>query len=154
MSGGLGACGYGNASYGYGDVPVGNSSTAALLKKTDGTQGDAAYIDPTTGDFVLDANGNKVGWDSLDQMVYLALATTLGSSAVTTLGIALPSGLITPNIATQNQNAVYAALKSLTDQNLITILSVVTLRQPNPDGLRLQVGWQSVSTGQIQKTFV
>ncbi|WP_437489481.1 hypothetical protein WME75_10795 [Sorangium sp. So ce1014] len=130
-----------------------NSSTAKLLRRPDGTYGDCALIDTRSGDFVLDDAGNKIGWDSLNQMVYLAVRTAVGSSAVQTMGIELPTGVITDNAATRTRNAVEAALKSMTGRNLISILDV-TMTRVAQSGVQVAVKWKALSTGKVETTFV
>ncbi|WP_437767189.1 hypothetical protein WMF27_20485 [Sorangium sp. So ce281] len=150
---GIGACGFGSSRYGFGSPAQVNSSTAELLRRPDGTYGDCALIDTRSGDFVLDDAGNKVGWESLSQMVYLALRTALASSAVQTMGIELPTGVITDNIATRNRQAVEAALKSMTARNLISIIDVTTARVTQ-SGVQVAVKWKALSTGKVETTFV
>jgi hypothetical protein len=150
---GMGACPMGSSLFGYGTTPAAPAATAALLVKLDGSQGDAALIDTQTGDYVLDAFGNKVGDSSVNQMVYLALATVLGSSAVQTMGLAPLGGVITAGTIQQAKNAIAAALKPLTDLNLIVILSIDVGRF-NASGIQRRVRWQTVTTGQVQATFV
>ena len=118
---GFGESGFGSAGYGYGDPATAVSATSKIFVQADGSQGDCAYIDPATRDYVLDEKGNKVGWDSLKQRVYLALRTQLGSSCIQDQGVEWPSGIRTENIAVKNKNAVNLALKSLVDQNLIEV---------------------------------
>lgn len=150
---GLGECGFGSDGFGWGAPATTNSSTASLLRQSDGTVGDVVKLDTKTGDYVLDANGNKVGWDSLSQRVYLALFTVLGSSAVATMGIDLPTGVITDDIATKNRNAVAAALKSLTDANLVELVDVITTLVGN-SAVQLEVKWRDVSSGSIASVFI
>ncbi|KYF87781.1 hypothetical protein BE20_24870 [Sorangium cellulosum] len=86
-------------------------------------------------------------------MVYLALRTALGSSAVPTMGIEFPTGVINDNIATRNRNAVEAALKPMTARNLISILDVTTSRVTQ-SGVQVAVKWKALSTGKVETTFV
>lgn len=150
---GLGAAGFGSSGFGFGTPASNNSSTAALLRKEDGSIGDCVKIDTRSGDYVLDEAGNKVGWDSLEQSVYLALRTLKGSAAVATLGIELPTGVIRDDLATRNRAAVAAALKSLTDARLLELVDVLTTRL-GTSAVQLEVKWKRLSTGQIQSAFV
>lgn len=153
MSGGMGSCGFGNAPMGSGDIVTGAASPSRFLLKEDGTLGECAKINPVTGDFVVTARGEKVGDDSINQMVYLALRTDLGSAAVTTLGIELPSGVIRDDVKVTVRNAVLAAVKRLTDANLIAVVDVATDRL-GPTSIRIHVRWQRLSTGQVFSTFI
>jgi len=144
---GFGACGFGSAGLGFGTPAATNSTTAALLIQSDGpgvgTPGDCVKLDTVTGDYVLDAQGNKVGWDSLSQRVYLALRTALGSAAVQTMGIKMPRGVITDNIKAQIGNAVRLALAPLTSANLLTIASIV-INRVGTNALSTEVAWRAV----------
>jgi hypothetical protein len=150
---GMGACPMGSSLFGYGTTPAAPAATAALLVKQDGTQGDAALLNAQTGDYVLDAYGNKVGDSSVNQSVFLALATVLGSAAVQTMGVAPLGGVITTGTIQQAKNAITAALAPLTSANLITILAIDVGRF-NQSGVQRRVRWQTVTTGQIQTSFV
>ncbi len=150
---GFGESGFGSAGYGYGDPAIGISATSKIFVQADGTQGDCAYIDPATRNYVLDERGNKVGWDSIRQKVYLALRTTLGSSCIADQGIEWPRGVRTEDIATKNKLAVNAALKTMIDQNLIEVVQVLT-GIVGPSGETVQVDWKIVSTGQVVSEFV
>jgi len=150
---GFGACGFGAAAFGWGTPASTNSSTASLLLKPDGTQGNVVALDPTTGDYILDATGQKQGADSIQQKVYLALRTVLGSAADTTLGIDLPSGTITDDMTNRITLAVGAALKALTDAGLLTIVAVLVTRVKT-NALRTEVQWQATADGGVQSTFV
>jgi hypothetical protein len=151
---GLGACGIGSTGVGVGySAPI-NSTAARLFVQPDGTRGDCARIDAVTGDFVLNATGEKVGWDSTSQRVYLALRTALGSSAVETLGIDLPSGgVLTDKTIERIRLAVLAALKALTTAGLIEVLEVLTIRAAQ-SGVQTEVRWRATGTGNITSTFI
>lgn len=153
MSGGFGSVGFGIGGMGYGLVTKGNSSTAALLVKPDGTRGDVVRIDAHTGNYVLDSAGRKTGDDATAQMVYLALRTRLGSSAVQSMGIDLPSGTIADDIEARVRSAVDAALKLLTDTRRIELVDVITKRV-GQSAIQSEVRWRELSTGQIRSTFV
>ena len=150
---GAGNCPAGNCPGGFGTPAQTNSSTASLLVQADGTQGNCVFIDPTTGDYRLDAKGQKQGWDSLNQKVYLALRTVLGSSAVPTLGIVQVSGVIGPDFVARIQGAVRTALKSMTDAHLIIIVDIVVTRI-GTSAVERKVLWRAVPGGPVQSTFV
>ena len=149
----MGACPMGSAPFGVGSPAVSSSTPARPLVQFDGTPGDCARIDTRSGDWVLDHAGNKVGWDSVSQQVYLALRTELGSAAVQTTGVVWPRGTITGDLAARNRNAATAALKRLIDRQLIELIDVITARL-GTSGARLEVRWRRLSTGQIESTFI
>ena len=151
---GMGACHMGSSPLGFGTPATTTTVVAPLLIQADGTQGDCAALNTQTGDFILDANGNKVGWSSLNQMVYMALFTTKGSSAVADMGVLWPTGTIRGDLIAKNRQAVAAALKPLTDAKLITLLGVQTTRL-GPTSVRRTVFWQPVnSSGPVQQTSI
>jgi len=150
---GLGACGCGSAGVGYGSPAQVSSATAPLFRKSDLTYGDCQEIDTKTGDYKLDVDGNPLGWDAVKQMVYLALKTILGSSAVPTLGIELEMTIIRDDTARKNRLSVEAALNSLITQGLIALIDVITTRLPN-SAIQIEVQWEDISQGVINSTFV
>jgi hypothetical protein len=155
MSGnlGMGACPMGSTPFGFGSPATAPVATRAVLVQDDGTPGECARISTTTGDYVLDGAGNKVGWSGLEQRVYLALRTELGSSAVPSLGIELPSGVIRDDAPARIRNAVAAALGDLIGANLVALVEVLVSR-PGPSALGVEVRWRALSTGQVRSTFI
>lgn len=150
----MGTCPAGSSPCGFGLPATAPKTIVPLLIQADGTQGDCVALNTQTGDFILDANGNKQGWSSLNQRVYMALFTALGSSAVPGMGIAWPSGTIRGDVIAKNRQAVALALKPLTDAKLITLLGVQTTRV-GPSSLRRVVFWQPVnSAGPPEQTTV
>lgn len=150
---GLGACGIGSTPVGVGYTAPANSTAARLFLQPDGTRGDVARISAVTGDFLLSATGEKVGWDGTSQKVYLALRTVLGSAAVQTLGIDLPTGVITANMEQRIRNAVLAALKALTTAGLIEVVDVTTKRAAQ-SGVQTTVTWRDTGTGQTNTSTI
>lgn len=150
---GFGTCPLGTAPFGYGSPATTDVDQAKIFLKADGTQGDAALINPRTRDYVLDARGRKVGWSALEQKVYLALVNQLGSAADLLMGIDLPSGVVTADLAQRNEQAVKAALKSLTDTNQIQIVSVTTTFLA-PTATQIETKWRDVTTGAVRSTFI
>lgn len=150
---GFGASGFGSSGFGFGTPASASSSQSRIFVQADGLQGNCAYIDPQTRDYVLDERGNKLGWDSIRQRVYLALRTKLGSSVVTDQGIALPSGTITADLSIKNKNAVNAALKTMVDANLIEVVQVLTIRR-GQSAVQIQVDWRMVGQAEIISDFI
>jgi hypothetical protein len=137
-----------------GYTPPVNSTAARVLLQPDGTRGDCARIDAVTGDFLLSATGEKVGWDGTSQKVYLALRTALGSAAVQSMGIDVPTGgVITANMEQRIRNAVLAALQSLTTAGLIEVVDVVTKRAAQ-SGVQTTVTWRDTGTGELNTTTI
>lgn len=147
---GLGVSGLGTSIFGYGSLISTNTTTAKLFLKTDGTIGNAIKIDPLTGDYVLDSNGNPVGDNSINQMVYLAFKTTRNSSALLNFGIDISKiRTITDNVNLKFQLAVNQAVKHMTDRNLIKIISVDVSQINNlPNTLKVLVKWKDLTNGE------
>lgn len=152
MNSNLGA-GYayvGSSNAGFGNPASINSSVAKMYLKADGTQGNCAKIDPTTGDYMLDAYGNSIGDDSVNQMVYLAFKTLFNSSSVEGFGFKIDTSSYVID-ETTNQKiklAVMSAVKHLTSTKLISIMSVV-VNKITQTGLSIDIQWINLSTGEI-----
>lgn len=148
---GYGLSGFGNSIFGYGTPGVSDSSAAKMFIKSDGTKGNVAKIDFSTGDYVLDAGGNPVGDNSVNQMVYLALKTTKNSSSLRNFGIDLLSiKTVTENIKLKFNLAVSSALKHMTDRKLISIISVDVNQIINkPGAITVNVKWRDETSGDI-----
>lgn len=147
---GFGKAGIGASSYGFGEPSQINSSTAKLWIKADGTQGNCAKIDPNTGDYVLDAGGNSVGDDSINQMVYLAFATILNSSTIRGFGFDVrpDNATLSTGTAQRVKLAAYKAVKHLTDPGVISLVSVNVVRISGT-GQEIHIEWRNNSTGEI-----
>lgn len=148
---GFGLSGFGNSIFGFGTPGSTNSSTAKIFIKSNGTRGNAAKIDPQTGDFILDDAGNVVGDDSINQMVYMALRTTKNTSVLLNFGIDISKiRTITDNVKMKFQLAVNDAVKHLTDKRLITILSVDVISILNmPTSLQVVVTFKNLTNNEI-----
>lgn len=110
------------------------------------------FIDTTTKDYVLNANGQFVGQDIIKQQVYMSLITIFGSSAQNTLGNTLfQIKLITPNIVSQCQNACQQALANLINNGSV-LLNGVNVILNGPGNVIVQVFWTELSTDTQQTT--
>lgn len=147
---GFGYTSLGSSPFGFGLPATANSSVAKLWIKSDGTQGNCAKIDPKTGDYVLDVNGNSVGDDSVNQKVYLAYKTMLNSSAVAGFGfdLDLDNALINQTRVNSVRLAAYQAVKHLTDPGIITLVSV-DVKRVTPTGMEIRIQWRNNSTNEI-----
>lgn len=109
----------------FGHDPVGDPSTRTLVAPVA-----AAFFDPSTRDYPLDANGRVVAIHPVDQAVALALTIELGAvGSVSDLGHELrriPRGT-QPQIASYAADAVKRALKAITDRGDATLLNVTTV---------------------------
>jgi len=147
----LGQSGLGSSQYGYGSPASINSTTAKLFRKVDGTYGNVAKTNPNTGDYVLDANGNNVGDDSVNQMVFLALRTIKNSSSVANFGFDFKAKVISDSAELKIKLAVNDTLKNLITKKLI-ILNSVEVNRATVSGLEITVKWTNTSSSE-QNTF-
>lgn len=150
MSIGFGQASFGGSQFGYGTPSQVNSSIAKMWIKQDGTQGNSAMINPATGDYLLDANGNSIGADSVDNMVYLAIQTQYNSSTVP--GFGLNIDFTNTNSVTMNTGklrvGVANALAHLIKPGVISLVSVVINRMSST-GYQIEIKWRNLSTGDI-----
>ena len=153
MTLGMGICPFGSAPLGFGTPASSATNYAALLVKPDGTRGDCCAIDTVTGDYLLDAAGNKVGGDSIPQMVYLALRTARGSSCVPDLGIGAFPATIGDNITQRLTETVTTALSDMIAAKLIEIVTL-TVERRGVGAVQIRLDWRNLITGEIQTTFV
>jgi hypothetical protein len=150
---GFGASPFGSSPYGFGAIPASNSTTAKLLKKPDGTQGNAPLIDTQSRDYVLDDTGQKVGADSTLMMVELALLTVKSSSAVRGFGLDSPGGVFSTDADRQADMRVRAALAHLTKKKLISIQRIALIRENVRAGF-IRVDWIDLNTGEAAYNIV
>jgi hypothetical protein len=149
---GCGACGAGSSAAGFGETATMNSITAKLFIKLDGTQGYCALIDQNTGDFVLDSEGNRVGDDAVNQLVYLALFTEKGSSVIFDFGLELQQDTINDNTKLIVTNSVKLALKSLIDRQLVELIAVnVSIAE---ESVSVGIIWRDVTRNKINNLSV
>jgi hypothetical protein len=150
---GFGFSPFGTSPLGFGAVPTPNSTTAKLLVKEDGTRGNAAYIDPATGDYVIDDAGQKRGADSVPMMVQLALLTVKDSSAVIGFGLEPFGGLFSTDVDRKVDASARAALSHMTKRKLISIQGVTFTRVNERAGM-IEVKWINLASGEVQFTQV
>ena len=125
---------------------VDNASSAAQL--------DGRKIDPVTRQYDFDANGRVVGQTTAQQLVLLALSTTLGSSSMQTLGHTLQSiDVIGPDIQRQVSGILTAALQPYVTAKQIAILSIsVVARTAGTSGVIASVRWRDLANNTDQTT--
>lgn len=150
---GMGLCPMGSSPFGFGVPADRGLGPPRLLIQQDGSQGDVVLLDTTTGDYVLDELGDKVGWNAVEQMIYLATHTVRGRSAVAVLGIRLPFGVLREDIAQRNRQAVEEALRPMVTQGLIQIVDVLTTRV-GASGAQIELRWRRLPVGSVQSTFL
>lgn len=155
MSAGFGKAKFGSSHSGFGTPSTLNSSVAKTLINEQGLQGDCPKIDPLTGDFVLDANGNPIGDKSINQMVYLAFRTLYNSSGVLNFGFDINTTDYTINDTAKLRVklSVMNASKHLTKAGLINIVSV-DVQKVTATGLQILIQWMDLSTNEINDLII
>lgn len=122
-----------------------------FVQPDNNTIGDASYINSTTGDYLFNDNGNVSGLNGVQQQVFLALSTQLGSSAVVNLGQSLTSiRVITNNINSDISNYINLALVKLINSGSI-LLNNITTNKIGSNSLEIVVDWTDLTTTQIQQ---
>lgn len=149
MTIGAGAAPGGIAPGGYG-VPDAATSpiNAPLPLPQNGLPQSGRAIDPTTRDYIMGSDGRLQGVDTVTQLVQLAITTTLGSSAMPTLGQSFAQVKeIGPGFIQQVTAKVASALAPLVNQGLVELVNVqVTQSQQNRDAGIVQFAWRDLTT--------
>ena len=133
---GAGLCPAGLAAAGYGVVDTGTAPLNALLPDVrTGLPRTGRAIDTVKKDYVMQSDGRLQGFDTVPQLVQLALSTALGSSAIQNLGIdwtkAQEKG---SDFQRQLATIVANALAPLVAQKLVEVRAVIVSEPPsNPD---------------------
>lgn len=144
---GLGVSRLGTQPYGYG-TPDGSPDPGGIpLVGPDATRPGSRKIDLVTGQYVFDDKGNSEGMPDMQQMVYLAIKTDLGSSADPTLGQDFTTIKdISANFVSRVQASYRRALSHLTSNNRIDILSI-DVQRAGTSGATVHLRWRDLTTG-------
>lgn len=126
---GLGLFPLGTAPYGLGTPAVAPILGGRILDDGQGAQTGSRAIDEASRQYVFDATGRAMGMSDARQMVLLAVATVLGSSASVTLGHDL-AGIedITADFDRRVEGALRDALAHLTSNGTIEIVAITVTR--------------------------
>jgi hypothetical protein len=95
------------------------------------------YIDPATGQYALDVNGDFIGMGTLDQLVQIAICDIDFASAIDT---------IDSSTAGKMQNLLQDALSLFTNQNLMQIVRV-NASQIGVNGEGASLVWRDLTQG-------
>lgn len=149
---GAGESSFGGSIAGFGETAVLNSTSAKLYLKSDGTSGDSAKINVETGDYILDEEGNKVGDDSINQLVYFALMTKKDSTLIPNFGLNLSDTVISSNTEKIVKISVKDALKRLIDKNLVELIDVKVVI--DYDKVNVSIKWKDIVRNKINTTSI
>lgn len=146
---GAGASPAGTTPAGYGAIGAAPAAPtlAPLPDPTTGLSCTGRYINPSTGDYQITADGRWQGMGTVPQLVLLAIKA-IDVSALMAQGKAA-------DFARALSGAVQVALADLIKQKLVMITSVNVIdRQPgvNPDAGIAIVNWFDLTTGEPQQT--
>lgn len=141
---GAGACPAGRSPYGFG-MPA---TTEVPLRPTLGT---GRRIDPSTGDYVLDAHGMHLMMPTTQQLVLLALKTQLGSSIEYDKGIAPFPPVINDNTLAEVEQIIRDALDFLVKDKKLEIVSIVVERI-GLTGVLARTQFRDLTTG-LEQSF-
>jgi hypothetical protein len=146
---GVGACPIGSTGAGIGAFSQVSSSASRLFLKDDGTQGNAAYLNPATLDYELDERGVEKGADSTQMKVQAALFTQRNRSSLDNFGLDLTEIQTIPvNVVRVVDAMVRESLVHLTSASLITIMSV-DVERFEQTGVSVHIKWVDIETGQF-----
>ena len=142
----------GVSPYGIGTPAVSSANGGAALPDATGAQQGSRYLDPLLRVYVYDANGRAKGAANVPHLVQLALFTTIGTSAMTSLGAVAPSGVIGSGFDAKRKQTINSALKHLVDAKLISIKSIDVDSKSRP--VHVKVTWIDLTTSVEQETRV
>jgi hypothetical protein len=146
---GLGTSPLGISPFGFGAPATANALATSLLIDSLGSPVDSRFIDPETRDYVIDSLGRTQGMSAVSQAVFLCLLTTLGSSAVATLGSRLSEVKTIDNgTVSKVQSLVSLALSELISSGTIALIG--TDVTTNSKGIGIVVTWQDLASLQIE----
>ncbi len=129
MPTGVGFSGVGLTIAGYGGVdsaPV--PLQKILIDSDDGAPRESRKVDPVTGRYTLNADGQVQGMPGVEQLVLMRAKTVLHSSAVFDLGMAQPSGVVGPDILRQLREDITNAMRDIIDAGVIEVVRVEVTR--------------------------
>lgn len=142
---GLGTAPAGSTVFGFGQPGTTDRVLKQPFLSADGqTIKNARGIDPFTRDYMLDGSGRSLGMTALQQQVYLATITTLGTSADTRMGSDVGNiKVVRKNTPTEIDAAVRKSLQPLTSAGKINIdkIDVVIDRGT----VFIRIGWKDAS---------
>jgi phage gp46-like protein len=144
---GIGGQGVGGSPYGVGTPAVQEDLGGKVLTQdTTNKQTGSRYIDPSTGDYVLDDTARIAGMDDVKQLVFLRVKTSKGSAAHQRLGHELRKiDRITSNIQRRVEATLTEALQDLIDDGMIQVLGV-TVQVARPGVVFARLQWRNLLT--------
>jgi len=152
---GFGSQPFGSTPYGLGTPAVAAELGGKVLRnEQNGESTGSRRIDPVTGDYVLDDNGRILGMDDVKHLVFMAVATDKGSSAMRQLGHELRRiDRITSNFTRRVDSTLRAAVQHLVNRELIEVVGTeVQVIRPGVAFARLR--WRDLETGLEDETIV
>lgn len=143
---GFGAQPFGGSPYGVGEPDTGEAPGGSVLRDpATGESTGSRRIDPVTRDYVLDENGRALGMSDVQQLVFIAVATLKGSSAMKALGQSISEiKVIDAGIERQIAAMLTTALAHLTGPKLIEIVSI-TVKKLHPGAVHTRLCWRDIS---------
>lgn len=144
----------GTSYAGYGSPSSTISTNKTVLIDDYGLNGNVRLIDPVTMDYKFDDDGNIVGGDGIQQMVYLALLTVKNSSVIANFGQAFTNiKVIGDKYKSKVVSEVNSALKSLVDQKKISIVNI-DIKINGTNQTRIHIVWKNLTTNTEQTNII
>lgn len=147
---GMGLSAFGSSRTGFGTPGTVNSTVTKLfLKEEDlSVKGNAAAINPTTGDYVRDeTTGIHRGMDSVQQMVYLTLRTVKNSTLVNNFGLRAFGDVVTDSTKKDIVNAINESLRDLVLRQLIEVISI-DVSKIKSTAYQILVKWKNITNNE------
>lgn len=143
---GFGSQPFGSSPYGIGTPAVAEASGGKILRNASTGKSTGSLL-IENGNYVFDDNGRLLGMDDVKQLVYLAVRTTKGSSAMRELGQTLRKiDRITSNIERRVDATLREAVKHLVDKQLVEVTSV-TVEHVREGVVIARMAWRNLLTG-------
>ena len=143
---------YGTIS-GYIPQTTGPADRRPLLDQYTGQQQNARAINPSTGDYIVNTNGQLYGMDEIDNQVYLAVATLYNSSALLNFGQQLSQlKVVSTSQKSKIDNLVNSVLSDIVIRGDITITDIIT--DYKKDKLNVRIKYKNNKTGRLVDTFL
>lgn len=147
---------YGRQPYGEGTAAVAlDGGGKPITNPYSGLQNGSRKIDPFTRDYVVDSTtGRPQGMTNAQQLVYLAVRTDKGSSAMRALGQELMRiQRITSNFVRRVDDTLKSAVQHIVDRGIIQVVGTqVDIVRPGVAKARIR--WRDLETGNVEVTEI
>ena len=154
---GFGDSPFGGSIYSFGDPALAAPPNNRPMENANQNKSlDARLIDTNTRDYVINADGNTAGMTSISQQVFLAMATTLGTAAVITIGNTIRQmKVLGDNYKSQVTGITQQALSGLVSAGYISIVNITVTPlsyMGTLTGATVNVWWMDNKTNTLEQS--